>query len=1020
MLTNRMRRWVAPGAAALLCLAGQGYAQPGALTGVQRTAEGDIIETMVVTGSRIPRAGFDTMLPATVINAEFLEAGGFTNAADALNDLPSFGLPASSTQGDQSGFSVGQNFVNFFGLGSQRTLTLVNGRRFVSSNAPTIFSDGAPGLQVDMNVIPSSMIERIETIAVGGAPIYGADAIAGTVNIILKEDFEGFEIGGSFGKNYDEGDMEEEAFNLLYGINFADGRGNLVFGFERTDRQGLIQSDRKHLARSWQFREPVGDSDFDRVLVDNAYANIVSRGGVATPGPFLIPNFGLGQWGAAGYLQFAPDGSLVPYDVGEPTGNAVWSLGGEGLFLPDVTNLFTPYDRTLVNSYLTYELADNVEFFGEFFYANTNARELINQSAYQSGLFGEESDALNFSVDHPLLSESARQTLTGLGTDNFWLQRASIDLGDRRIDQELNLWRAVAGLRGDFELGGRNLNWDVAFIRGKSDSETRQNELVNDRFFYALDVVEQTGIAGSTAGELVCAVNQVTGATGTGRPIFGNRPEDPAGGFGTNLPQDVFDDCVPLDIFGEGRASAEAIDYITAAATSRTSIEQQVFSVNANMDVFDLPAGSVFLGVGYENRREDATFATGGLMSLGLGRAVPIGSTAGGYKTNEYYAEFYAPLVSEGMDIPFLQRASLEGAYRVVDNSLAGKDNIWTIGGRFAPIQDVELRGNVTRSVRAPAITELFLPLSGVFSFATDPCDFTQVSSGPAPETRRANCQADGIDTDTFVSSVRNASVQGRTGGNTGLENEVADAWTVGAVFRPRWVEGLTMAIDYIEIDIEEAIENFTLTQVMESCYDQVDFPNDFCDQFTRLPSGQLPATNAFVSGYVNAGERTYRGVTVDAEYFADLSAWNFIGSRFANPGTLNVAAFLYLPREDKIIVGSSVDDRHGEPGNSRVQLQLNTRYLRDDWSVFLQSRFIGEARISNEEIRSSRDIGYLDSVWLFNAGFAYDVNEMIRLQLNVRNIFDKKPEPAAIASGFSNVYDNLGRYIRAGVKISL
>jgi iron complex outermembrane recepter protein len=301
MLTNRTRRrWLAPGAAALLCLTGPAYAQPGALTGVQQTAEGDIIETMIVTGSRIPRAGFDTMLPATVINAEFLEAGGFTNAADALNELPSFGLPASSTQGDQSGFSVGQNFVNFFGLGSQRTLTLVNGRRFVSSNAPTIFSDGAPGLQVDMNVIPSSMIERIETIAVGGAPIYGADAIAGTVNIILKDDFEGFEIGGSFGKNYDEGDMEEEAFNLLYGINFADGRGNLVFGFERTDRQGLIQSDRKHLARSWQFREPVGDSDFDRVLVDNAYANIVSRGGVVVPPnphTILLPNFGLGLVG---------------------------------------------------------------------------------------------------------------------------------------------------------------------------------------------------------------------------------------------------------------------------------------------------------------------------------------------------------------------------------------------------------------------------------------------------------------------------------------------------------------------------------------------------------------------------------------------------------------------------------------------------------------------------------------------------------------------------------------------------
>lgn len=283
-----------------------------------------VIEEVVVTGSRIPRAGFDTMLPATVLDSEFLEARAFTNIADALNEVPAFGLPGSSTQGVQSGFSVGQSFVNFFGLGSQRTLTLVNGRRFVSSNAPTIFSDGAPGLQVDMNVLPSSMIERVETIAVGGAPIYGADAIAGTVNVILKDDFEGFEIGGSWGDHPDEGDFEERQLDLLWGASYADGRGNVVIAFQYNDREGLIGSDRDHLARGWQFREPAGDSEFTRVLVSNATANIVCRGGVITPDPFLLPNVGGGAVdtdtnGDPVFLQFGRDGSLVPYNVGQPT-----------------------------------------------------------------------------------------------------------------------------------------------------------------------------------------------------------------------------------------------------------------------------------------------------------------------------------------------------------------------------------------------------------------------------------------------------------------------------------------------------------------------------------------------------------------------------------------------------------------------------------------------------------------------------------------------------------------------------
>lgn len=986
-----------------VCLAASAGLWPWTMPVAQEEAEGPAdLEEIVVTGSRIPRAGFDTMLPATVVDSEFIDARGFTNIADALNEIPSFGLPQQSTGGNQNLGGVGQSYADFFGLGSQRTLTLVNGRRFVSSNAPTNFTNAGAGLQVDLNVIPTGMIERVETVAVGGAPIYGADAIAGTVNIILKRDFEGLQINSSYGiSGYD--DMEEKEFGLLWGTNFASERGNVMVGIEWSEREGMIESDRDFLKEGWQFREPADpDSEFTTVLVRNAHANIVSRGGVITPGvppgvpPLLIPSFNIGfvDTDANGnpiYLQFGPDGSLVPYDVGNPTGNAVWSIGGEGIFLPDLTALFTPLERTLITSLAHYEVNENLEVYGELFVANSNATEAANQPAYQSALFGNESFALRFPADHPLLTPTARQQLADLGLTEFWLHRASVDLrpNNNAVESELFLWRAVGGLRGDVDLWERTLTWDVSYNVGKSDADVFQPDIDSERFFYALDVVLDAN------GQPACRVV----ADPSSRPAHG-------GNFGTAIAQDIFDSCVPLNLFGEGRPSAAAVDYVGAMSTAKTVLEQQVASLNMQMNVLELPAGDLAVGVGYEHREEEANFKPGGFLETGRGRSVPVPPLAGNYRTDEVYGEFFAPIVDEGMDIPFLETASIEGAFRRVFNSFAGTDNTWTVGGRFSPLPDIEFRGNVTESVRAPAAVELFLPLAGEFSFANDPCDQRFVDLGPNPATRRANCIADGIaDPDNFNSTVVNASVQGRSGGNTSLLNETAEAWTVGMVLRPRWVDDLTIAVDYVEIDLSQAIESFTLTQLMESCYDQETFPNEFCDKFSRQPSGQLPAVNAYTSGFVNAGLRTFRGTTIDAEWSGDIP-W----------GQLEVAGYLYLPQEDVIKIQESIDNEEGEIGNSDIQAQLNLGFSRDNWSTLWQTHYIGEAIINNNDEPTTRDVLGVDAQWIFNAAFVYDVSDMLRLQLNINNVFDEQPEPAAIASGGHLAYDNIGRFYRLGV----
>lgn len=980
------------GAAAFL-LSAPIYAQDE--EGDEASAE-DTIEEVIVTGSRIARSGFDTMMPTVVLDSQVLDNQGVTNVADSLGSLPQFGAAGQTTQGAQNVANIGSVFVDLYGLGSQRTLTLVNGRRFVGGNSPTLFTNSNPGLQVDFNMLPSSMVDRVEVITIGGAPIYGSDAIAGTVNVIMKSDWEGLQLKAQKGWTDESPSVDEDRFSAVLGGDFDGGRGNIVAGFEWTKRGGLAEFERSHLRVGWQFREPAGESEFTRVLVPNAHANIVSNGGVVTPIPLLIPNFGLGQWPGGRYLQFAPDGSLVDYDVGTPTGNAVWSLGGDGLFLPDVTGLFTPVDRKVFATFGRYEMLDRVEAYGEFFYANSSTFEIASQPAYQSGLFGEESFALLFSADHPLLSPAARTTLADIGADSFWLHRSSVDLrsqlgrGGNESEAEVNMWRGVGGLRGSFDMVGRTFNWDVAYINGQSDSWTRSVDIDSRRFFYALDVVLDAN------GNPACRVT----ADPSSRPPDANAP------FGGDLGGDDYDDCVPLDIFGEGRPSAEAVDYIQRDMVSRTSLTQTVLSATMTADLFELPAGGLGVAVGYEQRDEFASFNAGGWAQTGYGRSVPINSVAGGYDTEEWYGEFYAPLISPDMEIPLVHSASVEGAFRRVDNSFAGSDNAWTIGGRWAPIEMFEFRGNVTESVRAPAVTELFLPRSGLFSFASDPCDQRFVDEGPNPATRRANCIADGIDPDTFVSNVANASVNGKSGGNPNLQNETAESWTAGVVIRP--LRNLQIAVDYVDIDLVDAIQTFSLTQVMESCYDQESFPNPFCTQFVRLPNGQLPPVDAFEVGFVNAGLRVLKAWTAEAQYSVDL--WG---------GNLLTQLYAYVPVEDIVQVQESIDDSKGEPDVADLAGQLGLTYSRGNWTGYLLSSYRSSATINNDDVPTSRDILKLGSYWEFAAMLSWRMSQTIRLQANVDNIFDERPEPAAIASGWDSVYNNLGRSYKLGIEFN-
>jgi outer membrane receptor protein involved in Fe transport len=386
------------------------------------------------------------------------------------------------------------------------------------------------------------------------------------------------------------------------------------------------------------------------------------------------------------------------------------------------------------------------------------------------------------------------------------------------------------------------------------------------------------------------------------------------------------------------------------------------------------------------------------------------------------YVEVFAPIVSEEMDIPFIHKFSAEGAFRVMDNSFAGKDNAWTAGLNFAPISDVELRASATRSVRAPAVRELFSAVNRTFSFAIDPCDGKNNSADEVAQANRVkNCAADGIDRSTFVSSVGNASVSGETGGNLELENEIADSYSVGLVFSPRWVEGLNVAIDAVNIEIEDAIEVFNLTDLMQGCYDSSEFPNDFCSTFRREANGQVAKNDAFTSGYVNAGQVSFKAISLDLDYGFGIGSY----------GDMQVGAYVYLPQKYEITKLGTTDDDLGEPGNADIQATFTIDWSMDDFGVTLSPRYIGEVVLNNDDFRTyvpasgdtpeqkiSRDILDLGDEWYIDLGARYQVSEHVMIRGTVSNLFDNVSSPAAVASGNDDLYNNIGRYMTVSVDV--
>lgn len=1025
MTTTRPRRYrvwrklLAP--PAFLALGMTAHAQ---VTPKAAAPEDTTLQEVVVTGSRIARPEFDNLEPTATVDSKTFDQRGYLDVGQALSELPAFGTQPSSSANTQNGFGVAQSFIDLYGLGSQRTLTLVNGRRFVSSstaslnNANANSTVGGNGSQVDLNVIPTKLIDHVDAISVGGAPIYGADAIAGAVNIILKKDYQGLDVDALVGAS-GQGDAWNYRARVLGGQNLFDGRANVTVVAEMTKTDGLVGTSRAVYAADLGFLAPATPGPFKTVLTAANSVPQVDFGGVPmvddvflSPPIFGVPNTALGVTNGAGQLlTFGPNGTLIPYNTGTQTGNPIFNSGGDGLRLSTVSNLLSPTERINIDTLMHFQLNDHVNAFGEGYFSETHATNLLSQPAYNAAIFGGGGTSTgNFvlSINNPFLTPGDRaliQTalnnyaatlpLGGLvygGTtasgpsspvaypawnnQQFYVSRASTDLESGRATATQTVWRGVTGLNGDFAWGQRNFNWEVAASYG-----TSSNTQVTPSYVFQ-NVVNALNATTNAQGQIVC------GGTPVNAPI-----------------QTASSTCAPLNIFGRGSPSVAALQYITHLASAESFNTQRDVTAFMAGDLIKLPAGEWKASAGYENRRETANFAPDSFYSGDWGQGTITG-IEGSYITNEAYVETLLPVFSPMQDIPMLHRVELEAAARRVDNSIAGDATTYTYGARWSPIEDVQFRGNKTKSIRAPSITELFLPAATSNQFANDPCDKNFIAQGSDPTQRAANCAAAGIPVG-FVSNVVNATVAGTTSGNTALESEVAFSKTFGVVLRPRFVPKLNISVDYIDIALKDAIQTLTLANNLDACYDSSDFPSDpSCSTFTRNP-GTHQITN-FHAGFVNAGLLEFTGIQAALDYTFELP-WAL--------GSLETTAhYLDTQRLKSQVATASPNELAGSlggpnPGPAKSKGSLDLLYVNQGFSWDWQGIFIGPMNFNNQNATGDQDIMGVGHWWLINSTIGMKFTPQLQARLIVDNVFNKQPPLDAIQGTGGNFANATSQY---------
>lgn len=918
-----------------------------------------------------------------------------------MNTLPQI-RGSVTPNGDQAAFGQGVNFINNFGLGSNRTLTLINGRRVVSSNPPSLFGPAAAGTQVDVNIIPTALVKSVDIASTAGAPVYGSDAIAGTVNFILDDRYEGLSLNATSGI-YEEGDGHFYRVEGVYGTKFAGGRGHLQLSAFYTYTDGILQSARQdfldemsvqnNLTEVGRIAPGVG---LDTGPNDGNPATVVFRGlglfalsntGVIFGGPLGITTATNRPTGAVGNqaFQFDANGNLVPYTVGTriraliggvatPSGNN--AIFGDGFKFSDFGQLTSDLRRFGANLFANYDLTDKINIFVEAQYFDSRADELVQQPTFNTPLFGGASSGLTFNINNPFLNAQARGVLQGAGVTNFQISRANVGFADLTGFAETEFMRGVIGARGDFKIGEKDWHWETAFNYGKSNiTDFRQD--INVQNF-----VNATNVALNARGQIVCAANLPGGFTGTPVQAGFNPVADSA--------------CVPFNFFGN-QASAAALDYVTSDNVTQTNLEQIVFNANVGGTLFKFNNNDISVNGGYEFRREKGSFNPSEFERLGRGRGAAVTPIAGEFTLNEVFGEVLMPLITPDNDM-LIESAIIYGRGRYVDNTVNGGFFSWAAGGSIAPIQDIEFRGNFTRSFRAPALAELFLPQANAFGFVPDLCMPGTITGGPNPAARQRNCTA-------FLNAFPNvqrpqlaaqASVPIIVGGNPNLANEQADSYSIGGILRPRFLRNFSLTVDYINIRISNPIAQLTTAQINSGCFDNDNFNtadpangNSFCSLIRRQANGEVvadPGNPGVRTGFQNGNQIDFEGIQGAMLYATSLEG-------------LGIKGMLQMRGDLAVVLKRQIDITGVAPARSDAVIgdptwagQFTLNYTNKNWGIGSVWRYTGEQLFSRfDRTPDARQFDKLNAFVTSDVNVFYRTDDNFRLNLAVRNLFDRR-----------------------------
>lgn len=602
---------------------------------------------IVVTGSRIERAGFDQPTPTTVIGELELRQGQRPNLQQVLNDSPQF-RPTTTTQVSAGNTSSGSAPVDLRGLGANRTLTLINGRRFVGQN--------------NLAYVPMSLVERVEVVTGGASAAYSSDAVAGVVNILLKKKVEGIHVGVQSGIS-SRGDGFRYGADLALGTSFADGRGQLLFGGEYVKDAAIPdRNSRRNLGSAASVRlDPTSATDLRQILTLDVNNGSTHPAGLITSGIF------------AGQL-FNDDGTLRRFRMGRSlaanpatTPFPAQMVGGEdGVGLFDAVVVTTPLERISAFGRATYDFG-GVRLWADVSYGRSRSKYKFLPDIGAPA-------SITIQATNPFLSADIRNALAASGQSSFTLGRF-FD-GPFMIEYDGTRTQKEGAIGIDADLGG---NWKVSahFSHGEVDFRQRAgNTRVVSRFNNAINAV-------SSGGQIVCAINADAIATN----------DDPA--------------CRPLNLFGRNAPSAAALGYVMETQRNDTVNKLDAAGVEVQGDLFSLWAGPVTIAVGAEARWEEQDSRSGALDLAGaFGPVLTLyaNPVSGGFNVREVFGEVALPL----LDLEDRVKVDLNGAARYSDYSRSGGIWSWKAGGTVSLFNSLMFRGTRSRDIRAPNIAELF------------------------------------------------------------------------------------------------------------------------------------------------------------------------------------------------------------------------------------------------------------------------------------------------------------------------